>query len=133
MENDGDIHDIQDAISRKRKISENNHQDVGVDDLRVSNSLSMGVIIENCVEIIKIKGNYFKSMGYSLHGRNFLHYEEALLLVERRQLAMRRDTLDMTLKESYESITSFISLPCYLTYVKLKVILYIYTFIFITN
>jgi hypothetical protein len=79
----------------------------------------------NCAEVIIMKGNFWKTFGFRSDGKNCLHGEEALYLVEKDQLAvfveegkyLSRDTL-------YNMVISDISLECYLTYAKLKVVLF---------
>lgn len=73
-------------------------------------------------EITKMKGNFWKQMGYSQNGKNYLYPEECLDLIEKRQLLLAVGDSILSVKEAYELIISAIGLPCYLTYVKLKVI-----------
>lgn len=91
------------------------------------------------VKLLSLRGNYWKTMGHSgIGGVNLLHLEEALYLMEKRQLLIQHnptarlgtspehsdtneDAVFVTPRQFYELVVKCISLECYLTYVKLKV------------
>lgn len=79
-------------------------------------------------EIFQIKGNFWKKTGFSEGGKNYLYPEEALYLLEKRQIALCRSIEDLnqqiylTKEEAYDLILdSVLDLAAYLIYVKLKV------------
>ena len=73
-------------------------------------------------EIVQMKGNFWRSYGYVLNKRNFLHPEESLLLLERGQVVIRESNSQrVVFCKFYEEIITMISLPCYLVYIKLQV------------
>jgi hypothetical protein len=75
------------------------------------------------IEMIVIKGNYWRIMGKTENGKNYLYPEEALYLSEKNLLVIvDEDGGKMYSKEIfYQLIIETISLPCYLCYSKLKV------------
>jgi tRNA-splicing endonuclease subunit sen54 N-term len=89
------------------------------------------------VEISKMRGNFWRLMGFSLDHRDFLFPEEALLLLERGQLIITKpdDCTNgvihphhkrYTLREFYALvITHTVPFQCYLAYTKLKGLQYI--------
>jgi hypothetical protein len=78
------------------------------------------------VEIIKMRGNFWKSFGYCIGAKNFLYPEEALLLLERGLIVVEDESnIRIALGMIYEEITSRTGLPCYLTYVKLRVCMFL--------
>jgi hypothetical protein len=72
-------------------------------------------------QMVKMKGNFWKSMGFSINGKEFLYPEEALLLLEKNQIIISLDGHIIEKSMFYNIVLNFIPLPCYLTYAKLKV------------
>ena len=73
-------------------------------------------------EVQVMKGNFWKTMGYTESGNNFLYGEEALFLMEKDQLAVLTSGGDLFTRDTfYETVISGIALECYLTFAKLKV------------
>lgn len=110
-------------------------------DMTVTKNISKGKWISEkcCVEMIRIKGNFWRVMGYTFQSRNYLYPEEALYLFEKNLLVIIKEQEDEDKEEVegekekerdeiiypkdviYEMIVNIISLPCYLSYSKLKV------------
>lgn len=88
-------------------------------------------------QVIKMRGNFWKKLGFTINGINFLYPEEALFLYEKQQLVLSLHNdlkFEMNKKETYESVLAAIQLPAYLTYFKLKVgFIYITYVCFIRN
>jgi hypothetical protein len=102
-------------------------------------NVSVGVIPEGDLDRVKLeslRGNYWKTMGHSSGGMNYLYLEEALYLVEKHQLVIKEKILESETQETendgdvshipsrqlYELVVKSLSLECYLTYLKLKVL-----------
>ena len=86
---------------------------------------------QKIVEIKKLKGNFWKKMGETFDGRNFLHPEEALFLLE-QGLIIIYDKIEMfqdskfLLNTFYDMIVKNVSpYQAYLVYGKLKSLNYI--------
>lgn len=76
----------------------------------------------NLVEVIKIRGNFWRKFGFSLGKKNMLNPEEALFLLERGMLVIENESgKRIPFRDVYDEITLKIGLPCYLSYVKLRV------------
>lgn len=74
-------------------------------------------------EVIQMKGNFWNRCGFSRNTINYLYPEEALMLMERGQIYVEgMDGSPMHLSQFYEMVVSAVSLPVYLSYLKLKVI-----------
>jgi hypothetical protein len=82
---------------------------------------------EGLVEIMQMKGNFWKKMGFSMNSKNYLYPEEALLVSEKNQILISFTAEDfaqnkfMNQQELFQAMLTTISLPVYLTYSKLKV------------
>lgn len=75
------------------------------------------------VEIIQMRGNFWKTCGYSASRKNYLHPEEALILFEKGHLIVRDlNHCRIPFSLFYEDILRKIPFACYLAYLKLKVI-----------
>jgi hypothetical protein len=102
-------------------------------------NVSVGVIPEGDLDRVKLeslRGNYWKTMGHSSGGMNYLYLEEALYLVEKHQLVIKEKILASETQETendgdvshipsrqfYELVVKSLSLECYSTYLKLKVL-----------
>ena len=46
--------------------------------------------VERLIEVMKMKGNFWKTMGFSMRKRDYLFPEEALILMERGQMIVNR-------------------------------------------
>lgn len=69
-----------------------------------------------------MKGNFWHRYGFSKNGCNYLHPEEALMLVERGQVYIEDDGgSPVPSSVFYEMMISEISLPVYLAFLKLRV------------
>lgn len=78
------------------------------------------------VELIKMRGNFWKVMGFSQNRKNYLQPEEALLLIEKAQLCVTNEELNhIPSSLFYDEVLYYIPQPCYLTYVKLKSLEYV--------
>ena len=80
-------------------------------------------------ELVSMRGNFWRVMGFSSNRRNYLQPEEALLLVEKAQLCVYPGPVELSehIPSSlfYEEILHYVPQACYLTYVKLKSLEYI--------
>lgn len=100
--------------------------------------LSRGIIKKNAcvcqydyathlVEILVMKGSFWKNMGFSSKGKNYLYPEEALYLFELDRLCIQSvDGKEMTVKSVFSTAvgSSELSLASYLVFTKLKVMLH---------
>lgn len=140
----------EDAVTKKRKFSNSNSVTTR-EDIDLSRSSHIHIINENniydvatfnkpsialgvwnrdqkLVKLRVLRGNFWKVFGFSVKEENFLFPEEALFLYERKQInIIKNDEHDtrLTLKEFYEQVLEVISLPCYLSYAKLKSLEYV--------
>ena len=96
--------------------------------------------VDGTVELITMRGNFWRIMGYNANRKNYLQPEEALLLVEKAQLCVsapggeqlaaanaNANAIKLHIPSSvfYEEVLKQVPLPCYLTYVKLKSLEYV--------
>jgi len=76
-------------------------------------------------QVVKLRGNFWRKLGFSINGVNFLYPEETLLLYEKQQLALSKqsDSIEnyMNKEQVYDCVLNAISLSAYLAYFKLKV------------
>ena len=95
---------------------------------------------DGTVELLTMRGNFWRVMGYNANRKNYLQPEEALLLVEKAQLCVsapggeqlaaanaNANAIKLHIPSSvfYEEVLKQVPLPCYLTYVKLKSLEYV--------
>ncbi len=78
-------------------------------------------------QLVRLKGKFWTKCGFSINGTNFLYPEEALWLIEINQLGISSDgTAELASMVTKEQIFHLsipaISIPVYLTYLKLKVL-----------
>ena len=93
-------------------------------------NMAVGIYLydRNVVQMSKICGNVWKVHGFHEKNRDYLHVEEALILIEKSILIVTDGNgVRMTLRQFYEIVLQLIDLPCYLTYTKLKVSLILST------
>jgi hypothetical protein len=105
-------------------------------DISFSKNISKGKWIseKSCVEIVVMKGNFWRVMGFTSQSKNYLYPEEALYLYEKNMLIIvkereeiegegegQEDEVIYQKDMIYEMIIKVISLQCYLCYSKLKV------------
>lgn len=72
-------------------------------------------------EIIKLKGSFFKNMGFAENGAMYLYLEEVQHLAEKSQVYMEVDDVILSKEEMYNLVLKTIPHACYLAYLKLKV------------
>lgn len=72
-------------------------------------------------EILKMKGNFWKTMGYSVKSLCYLRPEEALMLYEKGTIVVKQGEAIIPLDIFYDKVMEVIGLSCYLVYCKLKV------------
>lgn len=83
------------------------------------NSLSLA-------EITAMRGNFWKCTGFSMNSKNFLYPEEVLYLVEKNLISIYDENNNfIDFDKFYEMIMNIITLPCYLSYSKLKSLEYV--------
>ena len=95
---------------------------------------------QRLVKVNQLKGNYWRYMGFTHNGNDFLFPEEALILLERGQLIINKQHIEgendgvfihphhrrFQLLDFYNIVmTTCVPYQCYLTYVKLKGLQYI--------
>ncbi len=87
------------------------------------NSIAIGNWDEtlHITEVVTMKGNFWKTFGFSSKSKCFLYPEESLLLLERGQIEIRINDAIIKHPEFYSKVVELVGLPCYLTYLKLKV------------
>lgn len=74
------------------------------------------------IEMVKLRGNFWKTFGHSIKGKNYLWVEEALLLYERGLIVVEDSTQKrIPFAIFYEAVMKAVGSPCYATYVKLRV------------
>jgi hypothetical protein len=74
------------------------------------------------VEIIKQRGNFWKTYGFSANSKLYLHPEEALLLLERGTIVIEDSNGNrIPFASLYLEIMQLTGWPCYGAFVKLKV------------
>lgn len=74
------------------------------------------------LRMTKIKGSFWRIMGHDRNGISYLYPEEALYLLERKQLIVSNEENDSTAApDFYQTVMNTLPLACYLTYAKLKV------------
>jgi len=71
-------------------------------------------------EVTRMRGNFWRTVGFTINQRSFLYPEEALFLVERNTIIMMEDSKPLSNKVFSETIMKKIPLCCYLVYSKLK-------------
>lgn len=76
-------------------------------------------------EVVKMKGNFWKTTGFSINQRSFLYPEEALLLYDKKSILLLVESNRVSISTFYELVLEKIPLSCYLVYVKLKNLEYI--------
>ncbi len=79
-------------------------------------------------QVTKLRGNCWRKHGFCINTTNFFYPEEALLLFEKGFLLVTKTAGGsdyLTKQELYEYVLEVISLACYLTYARLKVIKWI--------
>jgi hypothetical protein len=78
---------------------------------------------ENLFELLQMRGNFWRVMGCSHNSKNFLFAEEVLYLAEKGQLLVQHGSDLLGLEFVYSRIIDgHLPLSCYMTYLKLKVI-----------
>jgi tRNA splicing endonuclease len=85
---------------------------------------SVGIWCEDkmLIELKTFRGNFWRVMGFSQLGRNYLYPEEALYLMEKKHLqVLERNDISFRRDHFYNMITGIISLEAYLVYAKLRV------------
>lgn len=81
---------------------------------------------DSAFELARLKGGFWRTMGFSIGSRLFLHAEEALYLLERNQLIAVENGNIVDIPYFYDMVLQKrLILPCYMAYLKLKVISFI--------
>ena len=95
---------------------------------------------QRLVVVNKMRGSYWRYMGFTHNGNDFMFPEEALILLERGQLIINKSPVENENKDAFIHphhrrfqlmdfydivMTTCVPLQCYLTYVKLKGLQYI--------
>jgi hypothetical protein len=115
------------AAARKIEMDGQRIHDV---NLEIKRTFATALWEPTCskIRMIQIKGNFWKNVGHhdNADGYDYLHLEEALMLVERAQLLVQNEAGErLTLKDFYEFVLQSVELPCYMTYTKLKALEYV--------
>ena len=83
---------------------------------------------EEIVEITQMRGNFWRTMGFSRDRRCLLYPEEALYLIERGVLLVHSDKNSgqrVIFNKFYEEVITHIDLEVYIAFVKLKTLEYV--------
>ena len=93
------------------------------DEERHRKWMAQGKWIESLklVEVTKLKGNFWKNVGFNSKGTNYLYPEEALFLCEKKQLSVELDEKVLEMRVFYDLVLGSMPYPCYLSYMRLKV------------
>jgi hypothetical protein len=134
-------------IKQAKNSSNNSKISLTIDgslDISVTKNISKGKWIseKSCVEMIVMKGNFWRVMGFTSQSKNYLYPEEALYLYEKNMLIIVKEKEEKGIEgegeeseESeiiyqkdviYEMVIKIISLQCYLCYSKLKVCFHLF-------
>ena len=81
-------------------------------------------------EIVKLKGSFFKNMGFVRSGIMYLYPEEVQHLAELQQVYLERDGQVLDREGLYSLVLESMPHACYLAYLKLKVYSTIVIFVF---
>eukprot|EP01032_Pedospumella_encystans_P024469 gene24469-27675_t len=76
-------------------------------------------------EIVKLKGSFFKNMGFVRSGVMYLYPEEVQHLAELQQVYLERDGQVLDREGLYSLVLESMPHACYLAYLKLKNLKYI--------
>lgn len=76
-------------------------------------------------QITSIRGKFWRTMGFSSNGKDYLYPEETLYLAESSKLLVKQCEVEIPSTILYELIVSKISMSLYLVYLKLKSLNYI--------
>ena len=101
-----------DEIQSTAVVTINTYQE----DKSIGELLSTGY-----TQVVKMRGNFWKSFGFNKQGNNYLLPEEALYLFERGIIIIECSGERLLISELYEITLKYISINCYLAYSKLKV------------
>jgi hypothetical protein len=115
--------------SKRRKTVPNDglSDDLPIEIKLNENSVAHGVWDKELglVEMVQLRGNFWRTHGHCENQKNYLNAEEALLLLERSLLMVKRDGERLPFKTFYEEVVEKISMEAYLTYTKLKSLDYV--------
>ena len=79
---------------------------------------------DDIFELVQMRGNFWRVMGCSINSKNYLFVEEVLYLLEKSQLLVQRSMELLGLEFVYSQIVDkLLPISCYVTYLKLKVII----------
>lgn len=128
-QNKVDNHEL--ARDKKKKLNQNVFIPKVVDDkqdydaaITGKKNLSFGQYIydRELILVTQIRGNFWKIFGFHENRRDYLHDEEALILIEKSILIVNDENgVRIPLRQFYELTLQHIDIACYLTYTKLKV------------
>ena len=79
-------------------------------------------------EIVKLKGSFFKNMGFVRNGVMYLYPEEVQHLAELQQVYLEKDGEVLDREGLYSLVLQSMPHACYLAYLKLKVYISIISF-----
>ena len=109
------------------KAKEPDDNDIFEPLLKDRNRIAVGKWVpeEGLVELIQMRGNFWKIHGFAMRKKDYLFPEEALLLLEKSLLMIEYNGVRLSLKEFYEIALTLVPLECYMAYSKLKSLEYI--------
>ena len=114
------------SLKNSLLVTENSErQDVGTyERLRTHMTHSIWCEEFQSARIVKLKGSFFKNMGYVIKGELYLYLEEVQHLAEKQQVYMEVDGVELNKKAMYNLLLNTMPHACYLTYLKLKVYIF---------
>lgn len=78
--------------------------------------------VVNLMHLVKVKGKFWNKCGISIGGASYLYPEETIWLLEMKQLVVVDDSHnEQSHEQVYQRVLSTITVPVYLTYMKLRV------------
>lgn len=72
-------------------------------------------------EVIRQTGKYWKNCGFTRENKSYFYPEEVLYLAEKDRVYVKDNMAVLEVQQLYEFMLTYIPLPCYLAYVRLKV------------
>ena len=125
----GSIEKYEEA--KRLKLAKLEEQRLAIDDTKPFNpypdfkkNISTGIWIPHrkVVKMEKFVGNFWKLYGFSENRQDLLYPDEALLLVESGLLVIHFNNNKLTLQEFYTIVIEILTIPCYLAFIKLQVV-----------
>lgn len=75
-------------------------------------------------EVIRLTGNFWKNHGFCIDSKSYLYPEEALYLFQKDRVYVELDSAILEQKELYDQVLQCIPHSNFLTYLRLKVLIF---------